>query len=188
MSDIHAIPGLIKVLDSLDKDPMVRYEAAEALGALSHMSALDILEKYHNDPYISVTETCEQTIENINFHNNEKLKENTLKHIVYTSNDPAPGAPSFKHYHATFGPHKVGTNEAVAILCEDFKDKSALFKYEVAFVLRQMQNPNSAPALIKALDDSNEAPMVRHEAAETLGFIATPDCLPVLRKYRNDYM
>ncbi|KAK9719510.1 deoxyhypusine hydroxylase [Basidiobolus ranarum] len=205
IGDIYAIPGLTKILDNLEEDPMVRHEAAEALGALSHISALEVLEKYRNDPCVPVAETCQLAIEKIKFHNDEKLKENVPKGIVYTSNDPAPGntsksleqlrelylneeLPLFERYRAMFGLRNLGTDDAVKVLCEGFKDNSALFKHEVAFVLGQMQNPAGAAALIKALDDPNEAPMVRHEAAEALGSIATPECLPVLQKYRNDYM
>ncbi|ORX95442.1 Deoxyhypusine hydroxylase [Basidiobolus meristosporus CBS 931.73] len=205
MGDIYAVPGLCNILENLEEDPMVRHEAAEALGALSHTSALDVLEKYHNDPCVPVAETCQLAIAKIKFHNDPALKENVPKDIVYTSNDPAPGKvsrsldelrecylneelPLFERYRAMFGLRNLGTDDAVKVLCEGFKDKSALFKHEVAFVLGQMQNPAGAPALIKALDDPNEAPMVRHEAAEALGSIATPECLPVLKKYRNDYM
>ena len=36
------------------------------------------------------------------------------------------------------------------------------------------------------LEDTEEHPMVRHEAAEALGSIATDDCLPVLEKFLKD--
>lgn len=42
------------------------------------------------------------------------------------------------------------------------------------------------PALIEVLENTVEHPMVRHEAAEALGSIATEPCLPVLSKYATD--
>ena len=49
-----------------------------------------------------------------------------------------------------------------------------------------MQHPASVSALIEVLSDSKEEAMVRHEAAEALGSIATPECLPVLEKFTRD--
>jgi deoxyhypusine monooxygenase len=49
-----------------------------------------------------------------------------------------------------------------------------------------MQHPASVPSLIKTLSKADEEPMVRHECAEALGSIATPECLPVLEKFKDD--
>ena len=49
--------------------------------------------------------------------------------------------------------------------------ETALFKHEVAYVLGQMQEPSSVPALAACLGDGGEHPMVRHEAAEALGAV-----------------
>jgi len=46
-----------------------------------------------------------------------------------------------------------------------------------------MSDPHSVPALVKVLEDEREEEMVRHEAAEALGGIATDEVLPVLRKW-----
>jgi len=68
--------------------------------------------------------------------------------------------------------------------------KSALpsLKHAVAFVFGQMSDPHSVPALLEAFEDAREEEMVRQEAAETLGGIATDSVLPVLRKWaaKND--
>ena len=50
----------------------------------------------------------------------------------------------------------------------------------------QLCNPVTVPSLIKVLKDESEAGMVRHEAAEALGSIATDECLPVLQSFMND--
>jgi deoxyhypusine monooxygenase len=41
------------------------------------------------------------------------------------------------------------------------------------------------PSLVKVLEDTDEANMVRHEAAEALGGIATPEVLPYLKSWMN---
>ena len=39
------------------------------------------------------------------------------------------------------------------------------------------------PALLRVLQDAHESDMVRHEAAEALGGIATPEVLPHLKEW-----
>lgn len=58
--------------------------------------------------------------------------------------------------------------------------------YIVAYVFGQLQHPASVPALTETLQDVNEQYMVRHEAAEALGSIATPDVLETLSKFKED--
>lgn len=60
---------------------------------------------------------------------------------------------------------------------------SALFRHEVAFVLGQMQHEASIPYLKESLENVSENEMVRHECAEALGAIATPECVEILKKY-----
>lgn len=80
----------------------------------------------------------------------------------------------------------LGTDEACLALASGFSDDSALFKHEIAYIFGQMCNPVTVPSLIDVVQRSSEAPMVRHEAAEALGSIATNDTLPVLKKLLND--
>ena len=49
----------------------------------------------------------------------------------------------------------------------------------------QLLSTHSIPALLKVLEDSNESDMVRHEAAEALGGIATPEVLPHLKTWMS---
>lgn len=56
-------------------------------------------------------------------------------------------------------------------------------RHEIAFVFGQLLSPHSVPALLQVLQDSQESDMVRHEAAEALGGIATPEVLPYLKEY-----
>ena len=98
-----------------------------------------------------------------------------------------PSLSLFVRYRALFTLRNIGTPAAIDALSSALLSPnevcSPLFKHEVAFVFGQMSDPHSVPALIKALEDDREAEMVRHEAAEALGGIATEEVLPVLRQW-----
>lgn len=49
-----------------------------------------------------------------------------------------------------------------------------------------MRHEASVPALCGSLEDETENEMVRHECAEALGAIASPDCYDILKKFLND--
>ncbi|KAJ3120940.1 hypothetical protein HK100_012588 [Physocladia obscura] len=223
MKNPHAIPVLNNVLATLSEDPMVRHEAAEALGAIGEESSLETLKKYRTVEQESsrvVRETVELAIERIHY---ELVKANTLpgnddqhNNGGYTSVDPAPaleyitkatsdgariklmstqefGAvlmdaslPLFQRYKAMFALRNRGDREAVLELAKGFADDSALFRHEIAYVFGQMQHEASVPSLITALENETEEAMVRHEAAEALGSIATPECFAVLEKYKGE--
>ncbi|KAF8442951.1 armadillo-type protein [Boletus edulis BED1] len=91
--------------------------------------------------------------------------------------------PLFERYRAMFALRNIGTPQAVDALACGFADDSALFKHEIAFVYGQLLSAHSVPSLIKVLRDTNECDMVRHEAAEALGGIATPEVLPHLKEW-----
>ena len=56
-------------------------------------------------------------------------------------------------------------------------------RHEIAFVFGQLLSPHSVPALVEVLRNTQESDMVRHEAAEALGGIGTPEVLPHLREW-----
>ncbi|RKP15341.1 PBS lyase HEAT-like repeat family protein [Piptocephalis cylindrospora] len=202
MLNTTACPTLAAVLANTSEDPMVRHEAAEALGAIADPRWREDLTKYASDPSPVVSETCQLALARME-HEATKKKENPSS--VYTSIDPAPASESgetvedlratllnpkialFERYRAMFALRNIGTEEAVLALaagleCED----SALFRHEVAYVFGQMQHPASVPALSLALGKIEEEAMVRHECAEALGSIATAECLPILRQFAKD--
>lgn len=92
----------------------------------------------------------------------------------------------FTRYKAMFALRNRGTPEAVLALCEGFSDESALFRHEIAYVLGQLQHPDSVHALSIQLRNRDEVAMVRHECAEALGSIATVECLSILSEFEND--
>nr|NVI76092.1 nero [Cucujiformia]NVI76151.1 nero [Cucujiformia] len=180
MQDEEALLTLVSVLENVKQEPMVRHEAAEALGAIGVEIALSYLEKYKNDPVIEVAETCELAIDRINWLKTNKYT--ILSENPYNSVDPAPPSeiddiealnslltdenePLFKRYGAMFALRNIGSKDAVLALGRALKCGSALFKHEVAFVLGQMQHKDSVPYLKQSLEDINENEMVRHECA-----------------------
>jgi deoxyhypusine monooxygenase len=108
--------------------------------------------------------------------------------------------PLFERYRAMFALRNIGTPAAVDALAAGFSDDSALFKcvfrqiisgiclmkiarHEIAFVFGQLLHPHSVPCLLEVLQNSKESDMVRHEAAEALGGIATPEVFPHLSEW-----
>ena len=121
----------------------------------------------------------------------------------FVSVDPAPAAaaaptrmlraqlldtsrPLFERYRALFAlrdavPAKG--EEAVNAICAAFSDTNALLKHEVAFVLGQLEHSASVAPLCDVISCESEHPMVRHEAAEALGAIGSPEAIGVLHRY-----
>lgn len=202
MKRTSALPTLEDVLRDPREDPMVRHEAAEALGAISDPSSMRILSQYASDPDRAVRETCEIALAKIQYdHSPEGKAFRSQLKSEFTSIDPAPPSeqkeeiavlrtrlldtsmPLFKRYRAMFALRDIGTPPAIDALADGFGDSSDLFKHEIAFVFGQLSDPHSVPALLRVLQKDSEADMVRHEAAEALGGIATDDVLPHLREW-----
>ena len=103
-------------------------------------------------------------------------------------------APLFKRYRAMFSlrdlaspPDLPTAVPAVLALAEGFADSSALFRHEIAFVFGQLAHPASIPALTAALSNTEEASMVRHEAAEALGSLGDEEGVEAtLLKFLHD--
>jgi HEAT repeat protein len=79
--NLYAVPPLRKCLADLDEDPMVRHEAAEALGAIGHDSNIDILCEYRDrkGENVAVVETCEIALDRIKWENSEERKQEKLR-------------------------------------------------------------------------------------------------------------
>jgi deoxyhypusine monooxygenase len=92
-----------------------------------------------------------------------------------------------RRFRALFQLRSVGGDASVSALLDGLEaDPSALFKHEVAFALGQMQATGAVQTLKRVLRDENEHSMVRHEAAEALGAIASEECLEALEEASND--
>ncbi|KAK1923996.1 putative Deoxyhypusine hydroxylase [Papiliotrema laurentii] len=188
-----AIPTLEGVLVNAEGKhcSMVRHEAAEALGALSSESSLPLLRKYLDDPAREVRETCEIAVGKIEFDISPEGKARQ-PNPDFPTIDPAPSSsadsiptlkssllntrlPLFERYRAMFALRDFGaaSKESILALAEGFGDESALFRHEIAYIFGQLCSPFSVPSLLTVLRDGKEEEMVRHEAAEALGGIAS---------------
>jgi deoxyhypusine monooxygenase len=102
--------------------------------------------------------------------------------------------PLFLRYRAMFAlrdlaspPDLPTAIPAVNALAKGFADPSALFRHEIAFVFGQLSHPASIPALTAALSNTEEASMVRHEAAEALGSLGEEEGVEeVLKRFLHD--
>ncbi|KAF5784945.1 putative deoxyhypusine monooxygenase [Helianthus annuus] len=206
MQDADAIPALTLVLNDLSLHPIVRHEAAEALGAIGLESNISLLkDSLDSDPAQEVRETCELALSRIQELKNvgENNQSSTIEASPFLSVDPAAPASCssvnelreiilneekgmYERYAALFGLRNHGGDEAVAAIIESLNAKSALLRHEVAYVLGQLQNKAASDALSRVLKDVNEHPMVRHEAAEALGSIADDQCISLLEEFSKD--
>lgn len=202
MQDPLAISILIDVLKDDTQEPMVRHEAGEALGAIGDTSVIPLLDEYSKSPIPEIAETCELALERLKWLQSNNCEKDVLK-SPYMSIDPTPPAETtdvrnlkvtlldenkslFDRYRAMFALRNLRTPESIIALGEGLKAGSALFRHEIAFVLGQLQEEISIPYLKASLEDTEENEMVRHECAEALGAIATPDCLQILNQYLQD--
>ncbi|KAL2359667.1 deoxyhypusine hydroxylase [Blastomyces dermatitidis] len=215
--NLAAVPYLREVLENRAEDPMCRHEAAEALAALCDSDSLDILRSFRddeNEPDV-VRETCDIAVERIEWETSDRRKTENLKQSDFASIDPAPPLPMpadepsipdlektlldpklplFQRYRAMFAlrdlaspPDLPTAVPAVHALAEGFKDSSALFRHEIAFVFGQLAHPASIPSLTATLHDMKEASMVRHEAAEALGSLGDEEGVEeTLKKFLDD--
>ena len=198
----RALPTLVRVLEDLGEDSMVRHEAGEAMAAIGNLNACDVLEKFVSDPAPEVAETCQLSLAKLDWSMDKDgglFEDNN----PYRSVDPAPpyvkgsvqewqkelndtSKPLFARYRALFALRNHGGPDAVRAIASAFHDSSALFKHELAYVLGQMQHTAAVPGLAERLRDAHESPMVRHECAEALGSIASEECLALLQQFCDD--
>lgn len=79
--------------------------------------------------------------------------------------------------------------QIVDVLCEQVfaEEHGSLLRHEFAYVLGQMKTVQACAALENLLSRENDCVMVRHEAAEALGAIASPRSKSVLESTRRKY-
>lgn len=112
------------------------------------------------------------------------VTEEEVTAIGRTLLDAAQPLPA--RFRALFTLRNLGGPAAIDCIVRGFADSSALLKHELAFCLGQMRDRAAIPALLGVLQDSQQEPMVRHEAGEALGAIGDPEVLDVLRRYSED--
>lgn len=97
-----------------------------------------------------------------------------------------PGLDLTQRFRALFTLRNLGGAEAIDWISKAFTDESALLKHELAYCLGQMQDTRAIPTLTTVLKDTQQEPMVRHEAGEALGAIGDPMVLDLLKQYSQD--
>lgn len=111
----------------------------------------------------------------------QKATDEAVKTIGKILNDP--DQPLKKRFRALFTLRNLGGKTAIEEINACFKDPSELLKHECAYVLGQMQDELAIDYLIRILEDSNQQPIVRHEAGEALGAIGSERALYALEKH-----
>uniref|UniRef100_A0A3Q0SJ80 Deoxyhypusine hydroxylase n=1 Tax=Amphilophus citrinellus TaxID=61819 RepID=A0A3Q0SJ80_AMPCI len=91
-----------------------------------------------------------------------------------------------KRFRALFTLRNLGGAEAIEWISKAFTDDSALLKHELAYCLGQMQDKRAIPTLTAILKDTQQEPMVRHEAGEALGAIGDSVVLDLLKEFSQD--
>ncbi|XP_071772046.1 deoxyhypusine hydroxylase [Centroberyx gerrardi] len=97
-----------------------------------------------------------------------------------------PGLDLTRRFRALFTLRNLGGAEAIEWISKAFSDESALLKHELAYCLGQMQDKQAIPTLTAVLKDTQQEPMVRHEAGEALGAIGDLVVLDLLKEYSQD--
>lgn len=96
-------------------------------------------------------------------------------------------ASLFERYGALFSLRNIGDNDTTTVLARVLREsRSALLKHEVCYVFGQLQHAAAVEALRDTLNDVTQHAMVRHEAAEALGSIATDECRACLQRHLTD--
>ncbi|KAG9455138.1 hypothetical protein H6P81_008042 [Aristolochia fimbriata] len=207
MQDAEAVPALESILLDLSLHPIVRHEAAEAIGAIGLESNVPLLKKsLASDPAPEVQETCELALRRIEEEKStgDENKSSAELGSPFLSVDPAKPASlsssvdhlrevllneenaMYERYAALFALRNHGGNGAVDAIIAALGARSALLRHEVAYVLGQLQDKAASVALSHVLRDTFEHPMVRHEAAEALGSIADDESVALLEEFAKD--
>jgi len=147
--------------------PIVLHEAAEALGNIDSCNNIKLLEKFLNYEDDIIKETCEISVDNINWMKEtihgkteglDKLK------LVYRTNDPAPPF-NFKN-------DSLYTDiESIRNIMHN--EKATMFnRYRALFTLREFNNDRAVEILCESFDKiySNKfSPLFKHEVSFILG-------------------
>lgn len=214
--DNKCCPSLESVLSDCDECSMVRHEAAEALAAIGLETSIPVIELVMQATERSNQEIYETCLIALDVFEWRKRNEDQTLYVCpcmvnpYSSIDPAPPHPAhadmaikeigdivcdaqlpmFERYRAMFSLRNRGGSDAVRELCRALitDTSSALLRHEIAYVLGQLQHPDSVEALEQSLRRTDEHCMVRHESAEALGAIEKRwgDIEVILQEFAND--
>jgi deoxyhypusine monooxygenase len=109
--------------------------------------------------------------------------EHQLQQLQDILNDQS--VPIAKRMRVIFTLKNLKSDSAIHILSTALADSSVLLAHEVAYCLGQTRNPKAVPFLISTLQNDLLHPMVRHEAAESLGAIGGNSAEQTLNLYKD---
>ncbi|KAJ8623777.1 hypothetical protein MRB53_032307 [Persea americana] len=184
MQDVEAIHALEDVLEDVSLHPIVRHEAAEALGAIGLENNVPLLKKkLELDPAPEVRETWASPFLSVDPAKpaSHTSSVDQLREVLLNEEKGM-----YERYAALFALRNHGEDAAVNAIIASLGAGSALLRHEVAYVLGQLQNKAASATLSEVLRNVNEHPMVRHEAAEALGSIADDESVALLEEFCKD--
>ena len=91
-----------------------------------------------------------------------------------------------ERYRALRTIHRDGTEEAIHQIAKCFNKSSALLKHDCAYLLVQLHNPIANAVLRSVVEDLQQHPIVRHEAAASLAALDGTGAYELLQKYSTD--
>ncbi|KAG5501973.1 hypothetical protein JKF63_04244 [Porcisia hertigi] len=178
----EAVPELERILRTAGYDVVTRHEAAEALGAIGSLRALQVLEAHVDpvtEPEAPIRETCELALARI------AMKQSKGDAAVappvgcaFVSVDPSPAFNSL--YSSSDEPVPQTIEELAAVLL-DTSGRTRLFRrYMAMFTLRNMATEAAVAVLSRALREDTASALFRHEVAFVLGQLERPSSQPAL--------
>jgi len=189
------------ILADPEEDPVTRHEAAEGLGNFGAERSLAILKRFSGTDIRVLKETVDLAIaEQQRKLIESDDTENTPEQNRFLSYDPSKSYPGksikdipelektlldksadmVQRYRSmmtlrdlSMEPGSKGAENALISCFIDPVNDSPLFLHEVAFVVGQMASPHCSECLIQVTNNDKLHGMIRHEAAISLGYIAT---------------
>lgn len=189
IGDTAAIPWLQRYVD-MDRQCIAREIQETCILALQRIE--DETKKQANNTQQQEQQNTTQKYTSIDpvLHGDAAAEKNNKNVSVSDLRDTLCDASQSLavRYHALFTLRDRGGEQDVLALCDAMENdqESALFRHEVAYVLGQMTHPAATQPLGRMLARKKEEPMVRHEAAEALGAIATDEAQRILKDFQQD--
>ena len=157
--------------DPYKYNPIVLHEAAEALGNINFEFNKTLLNKFIDSPLEIIKETCEISIENLNWMNLTKNGETEGLHqvnLIYKTNDPAP---PFNFKKET----KYSDLDFLSKLMHD-PSETKFNRYRAIFTLRELNNDGAVKVLCQCFNKEMKhifSPLFKHEVCFIFGQMAS---------------
>lgn len=155
-------------------NPIVLHEAAEALGNIDSAYNIKLLERFLNYEDDIIKETCEISVENLNWMlktNHGETEGLDKNRLFYKTNDPAPPFNFLSQ-------EPNNKFKDIEYIREILHDESAPIydRYRALFTLREFNNEKAVEILCECFDKKYKGkftPLFRHEISFILGQMCT---------------